>query len=282
MQNIHTHTWDQTLHFQPETITEAELARGHALDLTVQFDDYIQDAAPFDRVLVFGLKARLTGYWVPDDYVARFVARAPDKLVGLASCDPTQPGYLEELHRAVDELHLAGVKMGPIYAGFDPRDARCDAVYRYCQDRGLPILFHTGTTYNRAARLGYSRPWLFDEVAIRYPDLRMVLAHVAHPFCEECLVVVRKHPHVYADISALYYRPWQFYNMLIAAQEYRVMHKLLFGTDYPFTTARDSLAGLRQVNDMLRGSELPRVAESEIEAILERDACALLGLPPGA
>ena len=55
------------------------------------------------------------------------------------------------------------------------------------------------TTFNRAAPLGYTRPWLWDEVAIRYPELHMVLAHVGHPFSEECLVVIRKHPHVYAD-----------------------------------------------------------------------------------
>ncbi len=71
------------------------------------------------------------------------------------------------------------------------------------------------------------------KLPIRYPDLRMVLAHVGHPFIDECLVVIRKHPNVYADISALYYRPWQFYNMLISAQEYRVTSKLLFRDGLP-------------------------------------------------
>jgi predicted TIM-barrel fold metal-dependent hydrolase len=154
-----------------------------------------------------------------------------------------------------------------------------DPVYRYCVDRGLPILFHTGTTFNHAAPLEFGRPWLFDGVAIRYPALRMVLAHVGHPWCEECLVVIRKHPHMYADISALYYRPWQFYNMLIAAVEYRVTHKLLFGTDYPFAKTRDSIEGLRSVNRLAAGTSQPRVPEQVIEEILQRDACALLGLP---
>ena len=92
-------------------------------------------------------------------------------------------------------------------------------------------------------------------------------------------VVIRKHPHVYADISALYYRPWQFYNMLIAAQEYQVTHKLLFGTDYPFAAARESIDGLRRANDVTGDSGLPRVSDAAIEEILGRDAFALLGLP---
>src|SRR5581483_2047014 len=207
MQNIHTHTWHQDLHFAPETVRETDLSRGYPLDLTVRFDAFMQDMRPFERVAVFGLKGRLNGYWVPDQYVADFVAQAPARLVGFASCDPTQDGYVDELHTAIDGLGLVGVKMGPMYAGFDPRDPRCAPVYRFCQERGVPILFHSGTTYNRAAPLGFSRPWLFDDVAIAYPELHMVLAHVGHPFCEECLVVIRKHPHVYADVSALYYRP---------------------------------------------------------------------------
>jgi uncharacterized protein len=278
MQNIHTHAWDQTRHFAPDTVRETDLSRGYRLDLTVDFDKFISDMAPFDRVAVFGLKGRRTGYWVPDQYVADFVSRAPEKLAGFASCDPTQPDYLHELAYAFEHLHLAGLKMGPIYAGFDPRDARCEPVYEYCQKNGLPIIFHTGTTFNHAAPLGLSRPWLFDDVAIRHPELRMVLAHLGHPFYEECLVVIRKHPHVYADIAALYYRPWQFYNMMVTAQEYKVTHKLLLGTDYPFAGSDESITGIRNVNHIIGSSGLPLVSAEVVEQILNRDAFGLLGI----
>ena len=278
MQNVHSHTWDASLHFAAETIRETDLSRGYPLDLTVHLEAFLADMEAFEKVIVFGLKARRTGYWVPDEYVAEFTRQAPQKLVGFAGCDPTQPGHFGELRQALEGLKLRGVKMGPIYAGFDPRDPICDPVYNYCQEHGYPILFHTGTTFNRNAPLGYSRPWLFDEVAIRYPELRMVLAHAGHPFSDECLVVIRKHPHLYADLSALYYRPWQFYNTLIAAQEYKVTHKLLFGTDYPFAGAQDSIDGLRNVNQVTGSSGLPQVSMEVIESILQRDALALLGI----
>jgi predicted TIM-barrel fold metal-dependent hydrolase len=278
MQNIHTHAWDQALHFEAQTVIETDISRGYRLDLSVKVDKFLRDMEPFERVAVFGLKARRTGYWVPDTYIADFVANSPDKLVGFASCDPTQPYYMEELEYAVEDLRLRGLKMGPIYAGFDPRDPRCDPVYAYCLDKGMPVLFHTGTTYNREAPLEFTRPWLWDEVAIRYPDLPMVLAHLGHPFYDECLAVIRKHPHVYADISALYYRPWQFYNMLLLAQEYGITHKLLFGTDYPFAYAQESIDGLRNVNHIVGNSGLPRITEKTIEGILERDAFNLLNI----
>ena len=104
------------------------------------------------------------------------------------------------------------------------------------------------------------------------------MAHVGHPFSDECLVVIRKHPHVYADISALYYRPWQFYNTLIIAQEYKVTHKLLFGTDYPFAGGQASIDGLRNVNHIIGDSGLPRVTDETIDGILHRDALHLLGI----
>ena len=277
MQNIHSHTWDQRLHLSPAMIKEAEVCRGFPIDLSVPLDRFVDDCAPFDKVAVFGMKARLTGYWVPDEHVAQFCAQV-QKLYGFAGCDPTQQGHMEELKHAIEDLHLVGLKMGPIYAGFDPRDPRCEPVYAYCQDRGIPILFHTGTTYHPAAPLGVSRPWLFDAVAIKYPELRMVLAHMGHPFCEECTVVIRKHPHVYADISGLCYRPWQFYNMMIVAQEYKVTHKMLFGTDYPITTSRESIDGVRNVNHIIGEASLPRVSEEVIETILARDAFGLLGI----
>ncbi|MFM7835723.1 MAG: amidohydrolase, partial [Planctomycetaceae bacterium] len=87
-----------------------------------------------------------------------------------------------------------------------------------------------------------------------------------------------KHPNVYADVSALHYRPWQLYNSLMLVQEYGVWHKLLFGTDYPFTTVNDSLAGLRSLNNQLEGTRMPRLNTEAIEAMISRDSLSLLGL----
>ena len=278
MQDVHAHVWDMKLHFTETLIRESDLSRGRPLDLTVTFDRLMTDMQPISKTIVFGMKARLNGYWVPDAFVASFVDRAPDKFIGFASCDPTQPEYMEELKEGIEKLGLRGVKLGPIYAGIDPRDTRCEKVYAYCQNQSLPVMFHAGTTFNRQAPLAFSRPWLWDELAIKFPSLKMVLAHLGHPFCEECLVVIRKHPNLFADLSALYYRPWQFYNAMIAAQEYRVTHKILFGTDYPFTTPAESIQGLRNINHIAGNSGLPRVSNTSIEEILNRDSFELLGI----
>jgi predicted TIM-barrel fold metal-dependent hydrolase len=86
-------------------------------------------------------------------------------------------------------------------------------------------------------------------------------------------VVARKNPNVYCEVSALYYRPWQFWNSLVCAQEYTIANrnKIFWGTDFPFTTVADSIAGLRDVNQVIAGSGLPRVTQDTIDQILHSD-----------
>ena len=83
---------------------------------------------------------------------------------------------------------------------------------------------------------------------------------------------------MYSDVSALHYRPFQLYHSLMLVQEYGVWNKLLFGTDYPVTTVDDSLHDLRQLNDMLEGTALPRLDMDQMEQMIHRDTGALLGL----
>ena len=92
------------------------------------------------------------------------------------------------------------------------------------------------------------------------------------------MAVIRKHPHVYADLSALHYRPFQLYHSLMLVQEYGVWDKVLFGTDYPFTTVQASIDGLRGLNSMLADTALPRLNEEAIEQLIFRDSLPLLGL----
>jgi predicted TIM-barrel fold metal-dependent hydrolase len=101
---------------------------------------------------------------------------------------------------------------------------------------------------------------------------------LGHPYEGECVVVIRKHANVYADLSALHYRPFQLYHSLMLVQEYGVWSKVLFGTDYPFTTVRATIDGLRGLNKMVEGTALPRLDEQAIEALIHRDSLPLLGL----
>ena len=167
-----------------------------------------------------------------------------------------------------------------MYAGFRPNDPQLDYLWTYARNHGLPVLLHTGTTFIAQAPLECTLPRHIDPVATRFPEVKIILAHLGHPYEAECVAVIRKHPNVYADISALHYRPFQLYNSLMLVQEYGVWHKLLFGTDYPFTTVEATLNGLRTLNDQVAGTQLPRLQATQIEDLIQRDSLELLNLGP--
>ena len=277
--DAHSHAWRYPDHFQEDFRIQAIRARaGQEVDLTVKYSEY-QDTSPEEvRTIVFGGKARLSGLWVEDQYVADYVAEHPDSLIGFLSVDPTQKDWEKELYVGHQELGLKGIKLLPMYAGFMPDDSMLDSLWSYADEHALPVLLHTGTTFVSQALLAYTLPRNLDPVAIRYPEVKIILAHLSHPYEAECVAVIRKHPNVYADISALHYRPFQLYNSLMLVQEYGVWDKVLFGTDYPFTTVNETVAGLRDLNLMLDGTALPRLNESKIEEMISRKTFSILGL----
>ncbi len=277
--DVHSHAWPFPQAFSHDFIHQAQRARaGQPVDLTVRYEDYAASASGVAKTIVFGGKARLSGLWVDDRWVADYVAAQSGKLIGFLSVDPTQPHWQRELEEGHQGLGLRGIKLLPMYAGFSPDDPMLEPLWAYAEKHRLPVLLHTGTTFVAQAPLAFTLPRLIEPVALRHPELKIILAHLSHPYEGECLAVIRKHPNVFADVSALHYRPFQLYHSLMLAQEYGVWHKILFGTDYPFTTVDASVNGLRSLNAMLEGTALPRLNQAELEAMIHRDSLSLLGL----
>lgn len=272
--DCHTHIW-QSSHWSDEMVRESTRARGRAASTNVTAEEHWRAVEVVDKALVFGLYALHVGLVVPNDFVADYVQQHPEKLIGFASVDPNDPCCLDELCRAIENLKLRGLKLGPIYQNVHPMDERMKPIYQYCQQNHLPIIIHQGATFPRRAPLRFASPLLLEDVALAYPDLIIVIAHLGHPWIAETVVLIRKHPNLYADISALHYRPWQFYNGLMLAWEYGVSHKLLFGSDYPFTTPDESIRGLRAVNFM---PALPKIPDEVTANILEQDTLKILNL----
>jgi predicted TIM-barrel fold metal-dependent hydrolase len=277
--DVHSHAWQYPLHFNDDFRRQACRARaGVEVDLTVRFEDYLASTQPGAKAIVFGGKAKLSGLWVDDPYVARYVNAHPETLIGFLSVDPTQEGWEAEMEQGHQDLGLRGIKLLSMYAGFRPDEPRLDPLWRYATRHHLPVLLHTGTTFIAQAPLECTLPRHLDAVAIRFPDVKIIMAHLSHPYEGECIATIRKHPNVYADVSALHYRPFQLYQSLMLVQEYGVWEKLLFGSDYPFTTVNASIDGLRRLNDMTQGTGLPKLNEQAIEAMIERDSLGILGL----
>lgn len=245
--------------------------------------------APVDRAILFNIAQRRFGnervnepYLAEapgvNDETAAFVRAHPEKYIGFFSVHPDEPDMLDEAERCRVDLGLKGLKLGLNYQNVDPLGENALRLYAYAEQHGLPMMIHQGTSPVRFADIDYAHPRHTDRVAMQFPNLKIIMAHIGHPFTTDALMVARKHPNVYADISGCALRPWGFYQALATALEWGVLDRILFGSDYPASTPAETLEKLRAVNDAWPGGGTPRIPDAAILAIEERDSLALLGL----
>ena len=268
---------------QPEHATAAAHSKmqraGYAPPQPLTWEHFAEAMKGVDKALVFGVRGLATGSTSPNEFTAEWVKNDPDKFIGFMAIDPTEDDHLEQMDRCVSELGLRGIKLHPILGRYNPADPTLFPMYDKAQRLRLPIVSHFGTHPDARAPLKYSQPLLVDEIAQAFPDLKFVMAHMAHPWQRDAAVVLRKHPNVYADISGVWLRPWQGWEALIGMIEWGVTDKLLFGSDFPaFGTPAECMEKTRRLNDQLEGTRLPRIPEEVIEGIINRNALELLGL----
>ncbi|MBU0640391.1 MAG: amidohydrolase family protein [Planctomycetes bacterium] len=269
--DCHTQIWD----------SKAQLGRTAApiVSQTVQADaaSHLEAVDPVDRAIVLAFKSRYLEAEIPNEFVADYVRQASSKLVGFAGIDPTDRDWREELRIAQEKLHLKGVTVSPALQNFHPSDTRAMPLYEECTRRNMPIVFEQNHR-SPATKMEYGHPALLDEVAREFPEARIVTAHMGYPWIHETVVLLGKHQHVYADIAGLLRQPWLAYNALLAAYEYGVMDKLLFGSGFPFRSPASCIESLYSINQISAGTNLETIPREQLRGIVEREALSLLGI----
>jgi predicted TIM-barrel fold metal-dependent hydrolase len=241
-------------------------------------DHHWAESASVDKSIVLGFKSRYLHAEIPNGYVAEYVNRFPQKLIGFAGIDPTDRGAAAEVRAAQEDLRLRGITISPANQDFHPTDSRAMEVYAEAERLGMPMLVHPNGQFTEQSKLEYGRPYLLDEVARSFPKLRMVIAQLGQPWIEETICLLGKHQNVFADVSGMISRPWQAYNALVSVYQHDVIHKLLFGSDFPNTSATECIEALYSINQIAQGTNLPVVPREALRGIVERDALGLLGL----
>ena len=137
-----------------------------------------------------------------NDDVAEYVARHPDRLLGLGGVDPWKDDAVRETHRLVNDLGLRGVVISPFKQRLQPASARMSRVFSACEQLGIPVFLHTGINWWVDTTYEIGHPRHIDEVAASFPDLKIVCLHAAWPWVNDMMMVAWRHANVYLDISA--------------------------------------------------------------------------------
>ncbi len=148
---------------------------------------------------------------------------------------------LEALAGRIDAGRVKGIKVYPGYEPIGIDDPRLHPVFELAADKQVPVLFHTGDTFAKKAKLRHAHPLLVDDVAVDFPDTTFIMCHAGNPWFVDAAEVIYKNDNVYADISGLTLGTFETAFERLMRDRLRDMidymgvaeRKLMYGTDWP-------------------------------------------------
>jgi predicted TIM-barrel fold metal-dependent hydrolase len=187
------------------------------------------------------------GPMISNDDVAALTTAHPDRFIGVASVDLTRPmAAVTELRRCVEEFGFKALRILPWLWGLPPDDRRYYPLFATCCDLGITFCTQVGHSGPlRASEPNRPIPYL-DNVALEFPELRIVGGHIGVPWLEEMISLATKYPNVYIDTSA--YTAARYPAALVDYLRGHGRRKVLFGSNHPFWPAADCLARLAELN----------------------------------
>jgi predicted TIM-barrel fold metal-dependent hydrolase len=216
------------------------------------------DSAKIDKALVFACDFNDC----PNNYLLSEVKPHRDRLLSVAAIHPhkwkNMTEVLTDSHRIADMYQAGDIVAVKFYTGYDhyfPGDELAREYLTDLEDVGCPAIFHMGDclcSINHA-KLKYAQPLGIDEVAVDYPEMNFIIAHMGNPWVRDTAEVCYKNKNVYTDISGFVYGKFNsddlsnFGKMLDSYMEvagYGYADKLLFGTDWPISDQRGYLEAL--------------------------------------
>ncbi|HEY7513222.1 MAG TPA: amidohydrolase family protein, partial [Vicinamibacteria bacterium] len=185
-------------------------------------------------------QARRPIWDVPVPRVAELVEQAPDRIRGLYGIDPwSRMNGVRQLEDAVRRQGFVGAHLHPYGFGLPLNDAAYYPFYAKCVELDVPLVVQVGhSAESMPSAVG--RPLLLDDVALYFPELRIVAAHTGWPWVEELIALAWKHRNVYIGTSAHSPKYWD--PALVRFLRSRGKGKVLFGTDYPVLRHAEALA----------------------------------------
>jgi len=176
---------------------------------------------------------------IPNEEIAEAAHENSDIMAAFASIDPHKgkKGAIEA-RRLIEEFGVRGFKFHPPLQDYDPSDPIAWPIYEVIDHFGLPAIFHTGHSGmgtglpgGGGIRLKWGQPILVDDVAVRFQNMKIVLAHPSWPWTDEALSMALHKPNVFIDLSG--WSPKYFPPQIVRYANGQLGHKFLFGSDFP-------------------------------------------------
>ena len=230
----------------------------------VSIENYLtrMDRASIQRSLLIAVRAgdmMIKGsIEIPYSRVHEICRQYPDRFSGLAGVDPTRGMQgLRDLEEAVRDFGFVGAHFYPHWFGLAPDHALVYPYYAKCCELDIPIMMQVGhnLVYSRERRLpSVGRPICLDQVAIDFPELRLLGIHIGVPWTEEMISMAWKHENIFIGVDA--YAPRYWPPEIVHYLNSYGRRKVLFGTDWPVIDPERAMAEIAELDIKSEAKEL--------------------------
>jgi uncharacterized protein len=235
--HIHIQPWEM---LKPEVLSMlSDPSHANAKDVLASADNVVRflDREGVERVCCINyVSPDVMGFTrATNDWIANFTRDHRQRLLPVGSVNPLHEINVRDEIRRVLDLGIRMIKIHPPHQLFAPNAYHGELwqlaeIYRECEERGVPVMFHTGTSVFPRARNVFADPMPVDDVAIDFPRLKIILAHAGRPlYGETAFFLARRHKNVSVDISGIPPRMLPRYLPRLAD----IADKVLWGTDWP-------------------------------------------------
>jgi predicted TIM-barrel fold metal-dependent hydrolase len=229
------------------------------------FEVYLKEQS-VDYAVLLAENSPITTGVVSNEFVSDF-CKDKDMFIPFASIDPKidkEPA--RELRKLVEEKGFKGLKLYPTYQQYYPNDELVYPLYKEAQNLEIPVMVHTGSSIFKGSRLKFGNPLLLDDVAVDFPDLKIVMAHSGRGlWYKEAFFLAQLHKNVYMEVSGL---PPKNLLKYFPNFEYNA-DKIIFGSDWP---------GIKSIKNNVHDVKALPLENDTIDKILGFNATKLLKL----
>jgi predicted TIM-barrel fold metal-dependent hydrolase len=204
----------------------------------------VLDEAQVEKIIIPALKIRsyLKQELIKDmgiEEVYEILKENPDRLKGMMGINPfKRMEGVRELERAVKEYGFVGAHIHPYGFGIPLNDAMYYPFFAKCAELDIPVMIQVGHSAESMPS-GMGRPILLDDVALYFPELKIVAAHTGWPWVEELIALAGKHRNVFIATTAHAPKYWD--KSLVRFINSWGKEKVLYGTDFPVLSHKESL-----------------------------------------
>jgi len=204
--------------------------------------------------------------------IAELAAQNSDIVIPFASIDPHKGKMgAREARDLVENYGVRGFKFHGIMQNAHPSDRMGYPIYEVIAEHKLPAIFHTGHSGmgtgmrgGGGVRLKYGQPMLIDDVAVDFPDMKIILAHPSWPWVDESLSMALHKDNVFIDLSG--WSPKYFAPQIIQYANTQLKHKMLFGSDFPLIHPMKWIEAAKQVG--FKDDVLPLIMKDNAVRVL--------------